>query len=42
MPLLLAGVIAVIIDLDRPYRGLTQIGQQSLLELQESLSRSEP
>jgi hypothetical protein len=42
MPLLIAGVIAVIIDLDRPYRGLSQIGQQSLLELQESLTRSGP
>ena len=37
MPILIAAVIAVIIDLDRPRRGLIQVGQQSLIELQESL-----
>jgi hypothetical protein len=36
-PILIAAVIAVIIDLDRPRRGLIQVGQQSLIELQESL-----
>jgi hypothetical protein len=37
VPILIAAVIAVIIDLDRPRRGLIQVGQQSLIELQESL-----
>ena len=39
---LIALVILVIVDLDRPYRGLLKVGQQSMLELRESLTRGEP
>jgi hypothetical protein len=37
MPIMIAAVIAVIIDLDRPRRGLIQVDQQSLIALQGSL-----
>ena len=42
LSLLVSLVVLVIVDLDRPYRGLLQVGQQSTLSLRESLARREP
>lgn len=39
---LIAAVVLVIIDLDRPRRGLITVSQQSMLDLQESLNREKP
>ena len=39
---LIALVVLVIIDLDRPRRGLITISQQSMQDLRESLDRSKP
>jgi hypothetical protein len=39
LPLLLAVVIALIVDLARPHGGLILIDQRPLLDLQKSLSR---
>jgi hypothetical protein len=39
---LIAFVILIIMDLDRPRRGLVQVSQQRLIELQESLSKPFP
>jgi len=40
--LLIVSVILVIVDLDRPRRGLIKVSQQSLLTLRDSLSKSAP
>lgn len=40
--LLIAAVILLIVDLDRPRRGLIQAGQQSLLDLRDSLRPTPP
>jgi hypothetical protein len=40
--LLIAFVILIIMDLDRPRRGLVQVSQQRLIELQESLRKPFP
>ena len=40
--LLIALVVLVIIDLDRPRRGLITVSQQSMQDLRESLDRSRP
>jgi hypothetical protein len=37
LPFLLASVIAIIVDLDRPQHGFIRVGQQSMLRLRESL-----
>jgi hypothetical protein len=39
---LIALVGWVILDLDRPYRGWIQIGQQPMIELQEGLKKAQP
>ncbi len=38
----LAAVMFLILDFDRPYRGVIQIGQQSMLELKESFDQGLP
>jgi len=40
--LLIASVILVIMDLDRPRRGIIKVSQQSLLNLRDSLNKSAP
>lgn len=40
--LLITSVILVILDLDRPRRGLIKVSQQSLLTLRDSLNKSAP
>ena len=42
MSLLIMLVITVIIDLDRPRRGLIKVGQNSMIRLQQSLSKDAP
>ena len=42
MSLLIMLVITVIIDLDRPSRGLIRVGQNSMIRLQQSLSNDAP
>ncbi|HEY0322192.1 MAG TPA: hypothetical protein VGC66_14630 [Pyrinomonadaceae bacterium] len=42
MSLLIVLVITVIIDLDRPRRGLIKVGQNSMIRLQQSLSTDAP
>jgi hypothetical protein len=42
MSLIIMLVITVIIDLDRPRRGLIRVGQNSMVRLQESLSTDAP
>lgn len=39
LAVLVAAVVFVIVDLDRPYRGLIQVGQGSMIALRESLKR---
>lgn len=39
---LIAVVIVVVMDLDRPRRGLIQVSQQSMVELRDSLNRAAP
>jgi len=41
-PLLIAGVITILVDLDSPRRGLVGISQQSLIDLETSLKSSAP
>jgi hypothetical protein len=38
VPIIIAAVIMVIVDLDRPRRGLIKVSQQSMLDLRQSLS----
>jgi hypothetical protein len=40
LPVLIVGVITLILDLDRPCRGLIRVSQQPLLDLRESLRAS--
>jgi len=40
--LLIASVIVLIMDLDRPRRGLVKVSQQRMVDLQDSLKRSAP
>jgi hypothetical protein len=40
--ILIATVIAVVMDLDRPRRGLITVSQQSMMELRDSLNRPVP
>ncbi len=40
--ILIVSVILVIVDLDRPKRGLIQVNQQSLIRLRDSLNRGAP
>jgi hypothetical protein len=40
--LVLAIVVFLILDFDRPYRGLIQIGQQSMIELKQFISQGLP
>jgi len=42
LPLLIAVVITLIADFDRPRHGLIGISQQPLLDLKQSLQRSQP
>jgi hypothetical protein len=42
LPLLIAVVITLIADFDRPRHGLISISQQPLLDLKQSLQRSQP
>jgi hypothetical protein len=39
LPLLIAGVITILVDLDSPRRGLVDISQQSLIDLDRAISR---
>jgi hypothetical protein len=40
--ILIASVILLIMDLDRPRRGLIKVSQQSMVDLQDSLKRIAP
>jgi len=40
--LLTASVLVLIVDLDRPLRGLIQVGQQSMIDLKRSLDKQAP
>jgi hypothetical protein len=40
--LVLAAVVFLILDFDRPYRGVIQVGQQSMIELQQSIKQGLP
>jgi hypothetical protein len=42
VPIIIAAVILVIIDLDRPRRGLIRVSQQSMMDLRRSLNGSQP
>ena len=42
VPIIIAAVILVIIDLDRPRRGLIKVSQQSMLDLRRSLAEPQP
>lgn len=39
-PLLIAGVITMIVDMDRPRRGLIQVSQQSMVRLRSDLNET--
>ena len=41
MALLLALVVLIIVDLDRPRRGLVRVGQQSMTKLREGMKAGE-
>jgi hypothetical protein len=38
----LTAVVFIILDVDRPYRGVVRVGQQSLLELKDGMSQGLP
>jgi hypothetical protein len=40
--LVVAAVVFIILDFDRPYRGVVRVGQQSLLELKDSMGQGLP
>jgi hypothetical protein len=42
MALLIGVVIVVIIDLDRPQRGLILVSQESIIRLQDSMKNNTP
>jgi hypothetical protein len=42
MSLIMAAVIYVILDLDRPYRGIITLSQQSMTEVKDMISRGLP
>jgi hypothetical protein len=42
VPIIIAAVILVIIDLDRPRRGLIKVSQQSMMDLRQSLGGTKP
>jgi hypothetical protein len=42
VPIIIAAVILVIIDLDRPRRGLIKVSQQSMMDLRRSLAGPQP
>jgi hypothetical protein len=42
VPIIIAAVIMVIIDLDRPRQGLIKVSQQSMLDLRRSLAGPPP
>ena len=42
LPLLIAVVITIIADFDRPRQGLIAISEQPLLDLKQSLQQSQP
>src|SRR5690606_35912362 len=37
-----AGILFLIVDLDRPFDGIMNVSQQSLIDLQKSMQQSEP
>jgi hypothetical protein len=42
MSVLIALVVFIILDFDRPYRGIITVGQQSLLELRSAMDQGLP
>jgi hypothetical protein len=42
VPIIIAAVILVIVDLDRPQRGFIRVSQQSLLDLRRNLAGPQP
>ena len=42
MIILITAIVWVLIDLDRPSRGLILVSQQSMIDLQDSLNKDVP